>query len=178
MIACHPESKYMYVYRYLITIVSISVFLIVLSSCSDPNQSPNEVLEDTTHLTVYKKTQCSCCGKWISHIRGNGFTTTSKNQHDLTDIKEKLGIEKSLRSCHTSVTDDGFVFEGHIPAKFVRQFLKDKPQGSKGLAVPGMPTGTPGMEFGDLFRPYTIYLLKVDGSVEIYAKVNSSEEQI
>ena len=83
-----------------------------------------------------------------------------------------------MRSCHTSVTDDGFVFEGHIPAKFIKKFLAEKPFGARGLAVPAMPTGTPGMEFGDLLQPYKIYLLKTDGSIEIYAEVNTAEDQI
>jgi len=114
----------------------------------------------------------------MSHASDNGFKMIGHNQNDLSEIKNKYGIHAKLRSCHTSVSSDGFVFEGHIPAKFIKRFLAEKPHGATGLTVAGMPTGTPGMEFGDLFRPYKIYLLKDDASVEIYAEVNTSEEQI
>ena len=161
----------------LIKLVSSVVIISIMSACSDGIEIEKNALAGANHLTVYKKTNCKCCDKWIHYMRDNGFNITPHNQSNLSAIKDKYGIHANLRSCHTSVTKDGFVFEGHIPAKFIQKFFEEKPEGAKGLTVPAMPTGTPGMEFGDMLQPYKIYLLKVDGSVEIYAEVNSAKEQ-
>jgi len=159
-----------------------SFILLVVVACSDsgnvPSEKSNNLQSTLVTLDVYKSASCSCCNKWINYIENNGLKAIKHNQSNLTQIKEKFSIHPKLRSCHTSVSKDGFVFEGHIPAKFIKQFLKEKPANSRGLAVPRMPTGTPGMEFGDLLQPYKIYLLKTDGSIEIYAEVNSAKEQI
>lgn len=168
----------MFISQNLVKTVLIAAIILLVTGCSESNGKAENETGNTAFLTVYKSAQCGCCGKWISHMRGNGFKLVSRNQNNLSDIKEKVGIQKSMRSCHTSITDDGFVFEGHIPAKFIKKFLAEKPFGARGLAVPAMPTGTPGMEFGDLLQPYKIYLLKTDGSIEIYAEVNTTEEQI
>ena len=161
-------------------IAAIVAILIFISACTDDTKMSEAALSDSVHLTVYKKAQCKCCSKWSNHMEANGFniTSDSQTQNELSEIKKKYGIHRKLSSCHTSVTDNGFVFEGHIPAKFIQKFLDEKPEGAKGLAVPAMPTGTPGMEFGDMLQPYKIYLLKNDGSIEVYAEVNSAKEQI
>jgi len=168
----------MFIKLILVKLATIVATITIVSSCTDNIEVRENGQDDAVQLTVYKKTGCKCCNKWLRHMRDNGFATTSHNQSNLSDIKEKLGIPAKLRSCHTSVTEDGFVFEGHIPAKFIQQFLDEKPEGAIGLSVPAMPTGTPGMEFGDMLQPYKVYLLKADGSTEIYAQVNSAEEQI
>ena len=74
-----------------------------------------------------------------------------------------------MQSCHTGVSADGYFFEGHIPAKFVTAFLANPPENAAGLAVPGMPAGSPGMEMGDRFNPYSVILVKKDGTTEVYA---------
>ncbi|MCP4414015.1 MAG: DUF411 domain-containing protein [Gammaproteobacteria bacterium] len=158
-------------------LVLISTILLVLNACSDTNGKQENSLSNPNLLTVYKRAQCGCCGKWIQHVKSNGFHTVTHNQNDLSDIKEKYKIDRNLRSCHTTVTEEGFVFEGHIPAKYIRKFLDEKPKGTRGLAVPAMPTGSPGMEHGNMHQPYKIYLLKVDGTTETYAEVNSAKEQ-
>lgn len=159
-----------------------STLFFSVAACSENNPAivQGDSLNQSTSvfLDVYKRATCSCCNKWISHVQENGFEVKRHNQSNLSETKEKLGIHPKLQSCHTSVTKDGYVFEGHIPAKYIKKFLADKPVDGKGLAVPAMPTGTPGMEFGDMLQPYKIYLLKTDGSIEIYAEVNSAEEQI
>ena len=80
-------------------------------------------------------------------------------------------------SCHTGVSKDGFVFEGHVPARYIIQFLNNPPADARGLTVPAMPLGSPGMEYNDQFAPYEVLLLKKDGSVEVYAAVESYEQQ-
>ena len=95
----------------------------------------------------------------------------------MSDIKEDRGIAPNYRSCHTAESNDGYVFEGHVPAKYIKQFLADVPKDSIGLSVPAMPVGTPGMEVDDRFMPYQILLLKEDGSSSVYAEIASYEEQ-
>jgi len=128
-------------------------------------------------LDVYKSPTCSCCEKWLDHIDQHGFISKAHNQTDLSAFKTDKGIAPQYRSCHTAVSKDGYVFEGHVPAKFIHQFLANPPAGAIGLSVPAMPIGTPGMEVGDKFMPYKVILLMSDGSYAIYAKLNNYQEQ-
>lgn len=128
-------------------------------------------------LDVYKSPTCGCCGSWIEHIEKSTFTTKTIHPADLSLEKSQRGIQPMYRSCHTAVSQDGYVFEGHVPAKYIEKFLADKPQEAIGLAVPGMPAGSPGMEMGDMFTPYPVLLLKKDGTSEVYAQINSVEDQ-
>lgn len=128
-------------------------------------------------LDVYKSETCGCCGAWVDHAEANNFAVNIHHPVDLNATKEQHGIAARYQSCHTSVTPEGYVFEGHVPAKFVHQFLSDKPEGAIGLAVPGMPMGSPGMEVGDRFTPYEVLLLKEDGSSEVYASVATAQDQ-
>lgn len=168
----------MFNYRNLATIVSITAVLVLLSGCSETIQSKETGLSDSVVLTVHKRASCGCCGKWVDHATKNGFKAITKNHDDLTDIKKQYQIHPKLASCHTSVTEDGFVFEGHIPAKFIKKFLAEKPEGARGLAVPAMPAGSPGMEYNDIFQPYKVYQLNTDGTIEVYAEVKTAEEQL
>ena len=86
-------------------------------------------------------------------------------------IKEKYNIEPQYRSCHTAVSSDGFIFEGHIPSKFIKQFLSEDHPKAIGLSVPGMPLGSPGMEVEDRFMPYDVLILFKDGTSKVYAEV-------
>lgn len=128
-------------------------------------------------LFVYKTPTCGCCKKWISHITEQGIVAYSKDYISIDFIKSKYGIKPNHRSCHTAVTKDGFAFEGHVPAKYIQQFLSEQHPNAIGLSVPAMPLGSPGMEVGDRFMPYKILLLKKDGTGEVYAYVNTYEEQ-
>lgn len=125
------------------------------------------------HLDVYKSPTCGCCVKWMDHLASYGFTTTG--HHDGLD--KDFGVPVRYGSCHTGVSSEGFVFEGHVPARYVRQFLENPPAGALGLTVPAMPVGSPGMEYRDQFMPYDVLLLRNDGSVEVYAAVTSYEQQ-
>ena len=128
-------------------------------------------------IEVFKSPTCGCCDKWVSHIEGNGFAPTIRNRNSFDDIKKQFNIPANLQSCHTGVTSDGYFFEGHIPAKYIVAFIANPPEGAIGLAVPGMPAGSPGMEMGDRFPPYEVLLVKADGSTEPFATVSSLEEQ-
>ena len=133
---------------------------------------------ETVELIVYKSATCGCCQKWVDHINEQGIMSHSKEFADISPIKSKFGINTKYQSCHTSVSKNGYAFEGHIPAKFIKQFLKESHATDViGLSVPGMPMGIPGMEVGDNFQPYSVLLLKSDGSHEVYVNVQSYEEQ-
>jgi len=143
------------------------------------NAETSELVSEPLGLLVYKTPTCGCCKKWISHLEEQGVFTHAKDFSDLGFVKNKFGIKPNYRSCHTAVSKDGFAFEGHVPAKFIKKFLKDKSKypNAIGLSVPAMPVGSPGMEVGDRFMPYQVLLLLKDGTSEVYAKVNHYEEQ-
>ena len=90
----------------------------------------------------------------------------------MQELKEKYNIKPEYRSCHTGVSEDGYIFEGHIPSKYITQFLSEKNPNAIGLSVPGMPLGSPGMEVGDRFTPYDILILYKDGTHKVYAEIN------
>lgn len=127
----------------------------------------------TIHLDVYKSPTCGCCVKWMDHLERSGFSTTAH----LGTLDQDFGVPARYGSCHTGVSERGFVFEGHVPARYVRQFLANPPEGALGLSVPAMPVGTPGMEYKDEFNPYDVLLLKKDGTVEVYAAVETYAQQ-
>lgn len=119
------------------------IFLILaisfgMSACDSTPTGPE--------ITVYKSPTCGCCKKWITHLEDNGFDVTAKNVANVGPIKAENGLPPVLGSCHTALID-GYVIEGHVPADDIKRLLKEKPA-ITGLAVPGMPVGSPGMEQG------------------------------
>ena len=122
-------------------------------------------------LLVHKTPTCGCCKMWMKHVEKNGFTAYGQDHQDLMKIKEKYNIEPQYRSCHTAVSSDGFIFEGHIPSKYIKQFLSEDHPEAIGLSVPGMPLGSPGMEVEDRFMPYDVLILFKDGTNKVYAEV-------
>ncbi|MEZ7502960.1 DUF411 domain-containing protein [Psychrobacter sp. T6-6] len=129
-------------------------------------------------VTVYKDANCGCCKEWVGYAEGHGLNATAQNVEDLSLFKERYSVPQQMRSCHTAVTTDGYVFEGHVPAKYMAQFLKNPPSDAIGLAVPGMPVGSPGMEYQDKFMPYKVMQLNKDGSTAIYATIESPQQQL
>ena len=115
-------------------------------------------------IQVYKTPTCGCCVKWIDHLREAGFTVESKNLPDLSALKVANGVPRRLASCHTA-TIEGYVIEGHVPAKDIERLLRERPKVA-GLAVPGMPLGSPGMEHPDPARhePYDVLSFGPEGT--------------
>ena len=128
--------------------------------------------------TVYKDANCGCCKEWVGHAEDNGLSAAVHDVADVSLFKDRYGVPQQMRSCHTTVTTDGFVFEGHVPAKYMAQFLKNPPSDAIGLAVSGMPVGSPGMEYQDKFMPYKVMQLNKDGSTAIYAIIDTPQQQI
>ena len=122
-------------------------------------------------LLVHKTATCGCCKQWIKHLEKNGFSISTKDHQSLQDIKESYQIKSEYRSCHTGVSKDGYIFEGHIPSKYITQFLSEEHSNAIGLSVPGMPLGSPGMEFEGKFMPYDVLILFKDGTSKVYAEV-------
>ncbi|GAA3947351.1 DUF411 domain-containing protein [Allohahella marinimesophila] len=109
---------------------------------------------DAEVVEVYKTPWCGCCADWVDHMSANGFEVKVHQIEDLAPIKQKFGVPTSLQSCHTAEIG-GYTFEGHVPAEDVHRVLKEKPD-VKGLAVPGMPIGSPGMETGGAPDKYDV----------------------
>jgi hypothetical protein len=114
---------------------------------------------ETHVLKVYKSPSCGCCSAWVDHMRSAGFRVVATDIADLRPIKDKFEVFSDLRSCHSAVID-GYVIEGHVPAREVIRLLRDRPK-AIGLAVPGMPVGSPGMEQGSRRDPFKVILFSL-----------------
>jgi hypothetical protein len=119
-------------------------------------------------ITVYKTPQCGCCRTWVDHLRKNGFEVTTHDVDDISAVKTKLGVPSDLGSCHTALTGS-YVVEGHVPAADIQKLLATKPKVA-GVAVPGMPVGSPGMEMpGRPAARYDVIAFGKDGKRTVFA---------
>jgi hypothetical protein len=117
---------------------------------------------------VHKSPTCGCCIAWVDHLRQAGFRVEVRNEDNLNPLKERLGVPYGKGSCHTAEIG-GYIVEGHVPASDIKRLLKDKPD-ARGLVLPGMPIGSPGMEVaGAPVRPYTVELVRRDGTTIPYS---------
>lgn len=119
-------------------------------------------------VLVHKSESCGCCGLWVDHLRAAGFTVEVRNSDDMQAVKQRLGIGPSMMSCHTAEVG-GYFVEGHVPATDIRRLLAEKPD-AKGLVLPGMPMGSPGMEMPDgRVQPYVVSSVDKQGRLSDYA---------
>jgi len=118
-------------------------------------------------ITVYKSPTCGCCKKWIKHLEKNGFTVEAYNSRYMSTVKRELGVKPQYHSCHTAMVD-GYYIEGHVPANDIKRLLTEKPK-AIGLAVPGMPMGSPGME-GNRKDPHSVLLISEEDTQQVYNK--------
>ena len=116
-------------------------------------------------VTVYKSATCGCCKDWVKHLEASGFRVESHDVTDLDRIKRNLGVRPQYASCHTAIAD-GYTLEGHVPAADIKRLLAERPK-ARGLAVPGMPGGSPGMESAPK-QPYATLLLDDQGGARVY----------
>jgi hypothetical protein len=124
--------------------------------------------EQGLSMTVYKTPTCGCCAKWVEHMKAAGFKVQVQDMDDLTEIKQASGVPVRIRTCHTAVVGN-YVVEGHVPADLVKKMLSEKPKVT-GIAVPGMPIGSPGMESGNEKTAYDVVLFDKSGTTTVYAK--------
>ncbi len=117
-------------------------------------------------VTVYKTEFCGCCKDWIAHMQNAGFQVEARNVPDTAPWRKQLGIPERHASCHTASVG-GYAIEGHVPAADIKRLLAEKPA-AVGLAVPGMPIGSPGMEVGNKKDPYDVLLVANNGQASVY----------
>ena len=125
-------------------------------------------------LTVYKNPGCGCCSVWAERMEDAGFSVSVTERSAQNTDKWRVGLQAEHQSCHTAVSESGYVFEGHVPASIIRRFFDEQPADAKGLSVPGMPVGSPGMESGNRRDPYDVLLVKTDGTVEVFAHIDGN----
>ena len=121
---------------------------------------------DATHIKVYKSPTCSCCSRWADQLSASGFDVETVNVPDMAPIKQQFRVPRQLGSCHTAIVD-GYVIEGHVPIADILRLLRERPD-KKGIGVPGMPIGSPGMEGPDP-QPFKVYAFDAQGSIEEFA---------
>lgn len=119
-------------------------------------------------IDVFKDPACGCCSLWAEHLREHGFVVTTRDTRDLAAVKTTNGVPREMQSCHTALVD-GYVIEGHVPAADVQRLLRDRPD-IAGLAVAGMPIGSPGMEVeGVAAQPYDVMAFEQGGGAFVFA---------
>lgn len=144
------------------TMMGIVLAAVPAAACSRPAK--------LAEINVYKSPACGCCGAWVSNLETSGLTVVVHNLDDVTPIAVKAGVPDNLRSCHTAIVG-GYFVEGHVPALDVRKLLRERPN-ARGITVPGMPIGSPGMEQGDLRQPYETLLVDRQARVTVFASHN------
>lgn len=160
-------------------LVTVTLFVGV-AACSDnaalvnTPTSKNPSVEKIS-LDVYKSQTCGCCEKWVTYVEAFGFETAVHHPANLNQVKFDRGISPRYQSCHTAMSKNGYVFEGHIPAGIMQRFLANPPPNAIGLAVPGMPVGSPGMEMGDRHDAYNVFLLNKHGNDVVYEYIGASD---
>lgn len=118
---------------------------------------------------VYKSATCGCCRAWVDHLRAHGYPVKAEDLADLASVKRKLGVPAALESCHTAAVD-GYTVEGHVPADVIDRLLRERPK-VVGIAVPGMPVGSPGMEVpGQPAERYQVVTFDRSGRTIVYAQ--------
>ena len=119
-------------------------------------------------ISVYKTPTCGCCQEWVTHLEANGFEVSTHDMADLRSIKSMAGVKPQHASCHTALVD-GYVVEGHVPASDIKRLLNERPD-IVGISVPGMPIGSPGMEYGNRRDNFAVITLEKDGSTNVYSR--------
>ncbi|MBE9182964.1 DUF411 domain-containing protein [Oculatella sp. LEGE 06141] len=117
-------------------------------------------------ITVYRDPSCSCCGGWIDHLASQGFQASNVPTSDMDNLKQQYGVPDEMTSCHTAIID-GYVIEGHVPVDDIKRLLAEQPD-VVGIAVPGMPVGTPGMESGDSRDSFTVFSFDQQGHTDVF----------
>jgi hypothetical protein len=131
-------------------------------------ESVSSVSEKAPNVTVYRDPNCSCCGGWVEHLRSNGFRVSEIERPDMTVVKQEYNVPDRLASCHTALVD-GAAVEGHVPAGDIKRFLSEK-SGALGIAAPGMPVGSPGMEIGDKREAFTVFSFDRRGNATVFQR--------
>lgn len=125
------------------------------------------IAAELPEVEVWKNPNCGCCVKWIDHLRQAGFDVIAHDIGRVDTVRAKLGMPNRYASCHSAKVGD-YIIEGHVPAADIKRLLEERPM-AKGLSVPGMPMGSPGME-GPYSEPYQTLLIETGGTAEVFAE--------
>jgi hypothetical protein len=148
-----------------VTVLAASLFL---AACNGSTPDPDQVMAaaDNATLVVYHDPSCGCCTKWLEHMKRSGYKVRDIRTSDMDKVKKRLNVPDHLRSCHTAVIG-GYVIEGHVPAADIGRLLEERPEAT-GLSVPGMPVGSPGMEYQDRSQAYSVLLFDDSGNTRTF----------
>lgn len=138
-----------------------------ISAFSQEKQKQSEVKSadaEPVSVTLYKNPDCQCCSRWAAYLETNGFSVTQKPTDKLVAVKDQHNVPSNLRACHTALIN-GYVVEGHVPVETINKMLREQPD-AKGIAVPGMPAGSPGMGING--SPFKIFLFGGQGDQTVY----------
>ncbi len=141
-----------------IVAIAFTILLATTSSVQAANL-PNAIM--------YRDPACTCCGAWMKHLQSQGFKVKNVPTADMITFKQKHGVTDDLASCHTAIID-GYIVEGHVPSDDIKRLLAQKPDNIRGIAVPGMPVGTPGMEMGDKKNSYSVVSFDKRGQTKVF----------
>lgn len=146
----------------------LAVLFALSPEARSADMAPSPTAKQRPEVIVYKSPYCSCCAGWVNHIEAHGYGVTIRNTEDLSMVKKMAGVPDELQSCHTA-SIAGYTLEGHVPAEAIERLLKERPE-IKGLAVPGMPAGSPGMEGPDP-EPYDVLVFQEDGKSSVFMSI-------
>lgn len=145
--------------------------MVALAGCSRGSLEAGTVAvaksDDLPSMQVFKNEGCACCDLWVEHLQAAGFKAEVQAVSDMGPIKERVGVPVAMGSCHTAEVG-GYFVEGHVPASDIIRLLNERPA-ARGLTVPGMPLGSPGMEVPGHSQPYDVFLVSSDGSTSVFA---------
>lgn len=148
-------------------IVAVGAFAYAGDESSNAAPEKPKTVGYRPSILVYKDRHCDCCERWVQHLEANRFVVRVENVDNLGEIKRRLGIPRDKDACHTGVIE-GYFVEGHVPAEDIKRLIRTRPE-AKGLVVPGMPIGSPGMEQGKLVHPYDVLLMDGAGKLTVVA---------
>jgi len=152
-------------YRALLRFASVALLASLLSASAPASFDPGA---PGPRITVFKDPNCGCCKSWVDHLRKHGFDVIARDTSDVAGVKRTGRVPEPLHSCHTAFVN-GYVIEGHVPAADIQRLLLEKPK-IAGIAVPGMPAGSPGMEMGGRVDRYDVIAFNRDGTTRVYAR--------
>jgi hypothetical protein len=164
--------------RRLVLIGSLASGSLILMGCSPSGAAGSEQVQQATasaaaaapgpSMTVFRDANCGCCKSWAEIARKAGYAVSVRDEQDMPGVKRRLGVPEALASCHT-VEVGGYVIEGHVPLEEVARLLREKPAGVRGIAVPGMPIGSPGMEVPDgTKQPFQVIAFDAAGNSSVF----------
>lgn len=151
----------------------LKVFLAIGLLAVNSVKADDMAADKPVDIVVYRSPTCNCCGKWLEHLKKNNFNVKDIVTDDVEAIKHKYGVSEAMASCHTAILD-GYVVEGHVPANDIMTLLKTRPNVA-GIAVPGMPSGTPGMEMGGRKDPYDVISFDRENHHQVFNSYKSAQ---